>query len=338
EFIRGGAISKDPVHEDMPTDVEDGDVLLVDQSLELSEAEADTQVSVTDPSQLEEFIQQEEQELRAIADNIADLGADVVLCQKGIDDMVQHYLAKEGILAVRRVKRSDIEFLREVLGAKVVSELETATTEDLGSGTVSRDDDEELFYIEGTNDEAHGVTLLLRGSTDHVVDEIERGVNDALDVVASALTTGQVLPGGGAPETELAGRLREFADSVSGRQQLAVEAYADALEVVPRVLAENAGYDSIDTLVELRAAHSDGEERVGINVHSGDIEDTLEAGIVETPHTKKQALSAASEAANLVLKIDDIISAGDLSTEGDDEEAGGPGGAGGMGGGMGGMM
>jgi thermosome len=343
ELLEGAAINKDPVHEDMPTTVDDGEFLLVDEPLELSEAEADTQVSVTDPGQLEEFIQQEEQELQAIVDQIVDVGADVVLCQKGIDDMVQHYLAKEGILAVRRVKRSDIEFLREVLGAKVVSDLSTAEATDLGNGTVRRDDGEELFYIEGTNDEAHGVTLLLRGSTEHVVDEIERGVNDALDVVGSALSTGQVLPGGGAPEIEVAGRLREFADSVSGRQQLAVEAYADALEVVPRVLAENAGYDSIDTLVDLRAAHSDGDEQAGINVHTGDVENTFDAGIVETPDAKKQALSSAGEAANLVLKIDDIISAGDLSTEGEEDEgAGGPGGGmggmGGMGGGMGGMM
>jgi len=341
ELLEGAVIDKDPVHEDMPTDIEDGDVLLVDTALELSEAEADTQVSVTDPSQLEEFIAQEEQELRAIVDQIVELGADVVLCQKGIDDMVQHYLAKEGVLAVRRVKRSDMEFLREVLGAEIVSDLSTADASYLGSGSVRRDDDEELFYIEGTGQTAHGVTLLLRGSTEHVVDEIERGVNDALDVVGSALTTGAVLPGGGAPEVEVARRLREYADGVSGREQLAVEAYADALEVVPRVLAENAGYDSIDTLVDLRAAHDDGEERVGINVHTGDIEDTFEAGIVETPHVKTQALSSAGEAANLVLKIDDIISAGDLSTEGEEDEAGGPGGPGGMGGmggGMGGMM
>jgi len=339
ELLQGGAINKDPVHEDMPTTVE-GDVLLIDEPLELSEAEADTQVSVTDPGQLDEFLQQEEQELRALVDEIVDLGADAVLCQKGIDDMVQHYLAKEGILALRRVKRSDIEFLREVLGAKVVSDLSAAAEGDLGAGTLRHDGDEGLFYIEGTVENAHGVTLLLRGSTDHVVDEIERGVNDALDVVGGALTTGQVLPGGGAPEIEVASRLREFADSVSGRQQLAVEAYADALEVVPRVLAENAGYDSIDTLVDLRAAHSEGNEQVGINVHTGEVENTFDAGIVETPGAKTQALSSAGEAANLVLKIDDIISAGDLSTEGEEDEgAGGMGGGmGGMGGGMGGMM
>ena len=342
ELLNGAVIDKDPAHEDMPTDFEDAKTLLVDSALELDEAEADTQVSVTDPNQIQDFLDQEEKQLREMVDRIVDLGADVVFCQKGIDDMVQHYLAKEGILAVRRVKSSDIEFLREVLGADVVSDLSTATEEYLGEGSITRDEDEELFYVEGTGETVHGVTLLLRGSTEHVVDEIERGVQDALDVVGTAAGTGQALPGGGAPEVELARRLNDYADSVSGREQLAIEAFADSLEIIPRVLAENAGLDSIDTLVDLRAAHEGGEERAGLNVDNGEIEDTFEAGIVETANAKKQAVSSASEAANLVLKIDDIISAGDLSTEGE-EDAGGPGGGmgggmGGMGGGMGGMM
>ncbi len=341
ELLNGAVISKDPVHEDMPTNLEDASALLVDAPLELDEAEADTQVSVTDPNQIQDFLDQEEKQLREIVDQIADLGADVVFCQKGIDDMVEHYLAKEGILAVSRVKRSDMEFLREILGADIVSDLSTATEDYLGTGNIERDEGEGLFYVEGIGDEVHGVTLLLRGSTEHVVDEIERGVQDALDVVGGAASTGKALPGGGAPEVELARRLNDYADSVSGREQLAIEAYANSLEVVPRVLAENAGLDSIDTLVDLRAAHQNGDERAGLNVHSGEIEDTFEAGIVETASAKKQAVSSASEAANLVLKIDDIISAGDLSTEGE-EEPGGPGGGmggmGGMGGGMGGMM
>jgi thermosome len=341
ELLEGGVIDKDPAHEDMPTDVDDADFLLVDTPLELEETEADAEVSVSDPSQLQQFVEQEEEDLREMADKIVDTGADVVFCQRGIDDMVQHYLAKEGVLAVRRVMKSNMEFLREVLGAEVVSDLDEATEDHFGHGRIERDDDNELFYIEGEGETAHGVTLLLRGSTDHVVDEIERGVEDALDVVGSAISTGQALPGGGAPEIEVASRLREFADGVSGREQLAIEAYADGLEVVPRVLAENAGFDSIDTLVDLRAAHNDGDERAGLNVFSGDIEDAFESGVVETPGAKKQAVVSASEAANLVLKIDDIISAGDLSTEGE-EDAGGPGGMGGgmggMGGGMGGMM
>ena len=341
ELLEGAVVDKEPVHEDMPTDWEDADVMLVDTALELEETEADTQVSVSDPDQLKTFLDQEEKQLKEMVDKIADLGADVVFCQKGIDDMVQHYLAKEGILAVRRTKKSSLEFLTEVIDARIVSDLDSAEASDLGSADVTFDEGDELFYVEGTGDQSHGVTLLIRGSTEHVVDEIERGLNDALDVVSDTIVEGTVLPGGGAPEVELAARLREYADGVSGREQLAVEAFADSLELVPRVLAGNAGLDPIDSLVDLRAAHDDGDVRAGLNVFTGDVEDSFEAGIVEPAHAKRQAMSSATEAANLVLKIDDIISAGDLSTEGDGEEGpGGPGGAGGMGGmgGMGGAM
>ncbi|RXK50615.1 thermosome subunit beta [Halorientalis pallida] len=335
ELLEGAVIDKDPVHEDMPTDLEDASVMLLDQPVEIEEAEADASLSVDSPDQLQSFIEQEEEQLRAKVDQIVDSGADVVVCQKGIDDMAQHYLAKEGILALRRVKKTDMQFLAEVLGANIVSDLDGADADDLGTGEFTRDDDAELFYVEGGD--SHGVTLLLRGSTEHVVDELERGISDALDVVAATVSDGRVLAGGGAIEVELARRVRDHADSVEGREQLAVEAFADALELVPRVLAENAGLDPIDTLVDLRAAHDDGDARAGLNVFTGDVEDTYEAGVVEPAHAKEQALSSATEAANLVLKIDDIISAGDLSTEGDGEE-GGPGGApGGMGGGMGGM-
>ncbi|KOX95223.1 thermosome subunit beta [Haloarcula rubripromontorii] len=343
ELLEGAVIDKDPVHEEMPTEVDDADVLLVDTAIELDETEVDAQLSVDDPSQLQNFLDKEEEQLKQMVDQIADTGADVVFCQKGIDDMAQHYLAEKGILAVRRAKKSDIEFLKEVLGARIVSDLDSATAEDLGHGSVTRDDAEGLFYVEGSGDEAHGVTLLLRGSTDHVVDELERGVTDALDVVASTVANGSVLGGGGAPEVEVARRLRDYADGIEGREQLAIESFADALEIIPRTLAENAGLDSIDTLVDLRAAHEDGDVSAGLNVFSGDVENTLDTGVVEPAHAKRQAISSAAEAANLVLKIDDIIAAGELSTSGGDEDGpGGPGGApggmGGMGGGMGGMM
>ncbi|MCU4973686.1 thermosome subunit beta [Halobacteria archaeon AArc-m2/3/4] len=340
ELLEGGIIDKDPAHDNMPSSVEDAKILLLNDPIEVEEADVDTEVNVTDPSQLQQFLDREEKQLKDKVQHIVDTGADVVFCQKGIDDLAQHYLAKEGILAVRRVKKSDLQFLAEVVSAPIVSDLESATEESLGFGSVTRDDEDDLFYVEG--EDSHGVTLLLRGSTDHVVDELERGVNDALDVVAQTVSDGRVLAGGGAIEVELASRLRDYADSVSGREQLAVEAFADSLELVPRVLAENAGLDSIDTLVDLRAAHESGDQRAGLNVFSGDVEDTFEAGIVEPAHAKEQAVTSATEAANLVLKIDDIISAGDLSTDKGGDEAGGPGGApggmGGMGGGMGGMM
>ncbi|WP_171815013.1 thermosome subunit beta [Halovivax ruber] len=338
DLLEGGIVDKDPVHDDMPTEAIDADILLLNDPIEIEEADVDTEVSVTDPDQLQQFLDREEKQLREKVEHIVDLDADVVFCQKGIDDLAQHYLAKEGILAVRRAKKSDLEFLQEVVDAAVVSDLESATEDDLGFGDVTRDAADELFYVEG--DDAHGVTLLLRGSTDHVVDELERGINDALDVVAQTVSDGRVLAGGGAIEVELASRLRDYADSVSGREQLAVEAFADSLELVPRVLAENAGLDSIDTLVDLRSAHDEGDVQAGLNAWTGDVENTADAGIVEPAHAKEQAVTSASEAANLVLKIDDIISAGDLSTDkGDDEQGGAPGGGmGGMGGGMGGMM
>jgi thermosome len=336
ELLKGAVISKDPVHDNMPSSVEDADVLLLNEAVEIEETDVDTSVNIENPDQLQSFLDQEEEQLREKVDKIAELGADVVFCQKGIDDMAQHYLAKEGILAVRRVKKSDVGFLKEVLGASVVSDLDSASAADLGTGDVTRDEGDELFYVEG--EDSHGVTLLLRGSTDHVVDELERGVTDALDVVAQTVSDGRVVSGGGAIEVEVARRLRDYADSVSGREQLAVEAFADSLELVPRVLAENAGLDSIDTLVDLRAAHESGDARAGLNVESGDVVDTLDAGVVEPAHANEQAVSSATEAANLVLKIDDIISAGDLSTDKGDDEAGGPGGGMGGMGGMGGAM
>jgi len=317
DLLVGAVINKNAVHGDMPTNFESADTLLLNEAIEIEESDVDTQVSIETPDQLQKFLDQEEKQLKQKVEKIVDSGADVVFCQKGIDDLAQHYLAKEGVLAIRRTKKSDIKFLKNVLGGSVVSDVDSVTADDLGNGSVRRDEEDELFYVEGTGDEVHGVTLLLRGSTDHVVDELERGINDAIDVVSTTVSDGRVLAGGGAPEVEIASRLRDYADSVSGREQLAVEAFADSLELVPRVLAENAGLDSIDLLVDLRAEHESGDTHAGLNAFTGTVEDTYEAGIVEPAHAKEQALSSATEAANLVLKIDDIIAAGDLSTEGD---------------------
>ncbi|OTF10993.1 thermosome subunit beta [Halorubrum sp. SD612] len=335
-LLTGAAIDKDPVHDDMPTDFESANVLLLNDPIEVEEADVDTSVNVDSPDQLQKFLDQEEEQLREKVDQIVDSGADVVFCQKGIDDLAQHYLAKEGVLAVRRTKKSDLTFLKNVLGAPIVTDLDSLTADDLAVGSVERDGDEELFYVEG--EDAHGVTLLLYGTTDHVVDELERGIQDALDVVSTTVSDGRTLPGGGAVEVEIARRLRDYADSVEGREQLAVEAFADSLELIPRVLAENAGLDASDLLVDLRAAHEAGDQHAGLDVFAGEVVDTAEAGVVETAHAKEQAIASAAEAANLVLKIDDIISAGDLSTAGGDDEGGAPGGGMGGMGGMGGAM
>ncbi|WP_049908615.1 MULTISPECIES: thermosome subunit beta [Halorubrum] len=335
-LLTGAAIDKDPVHEDMPTDFESANVLLLNDPIEVEEADVDTSVNVDSPDQLQKFLDQEEEQLREKVDTIVESGADVVFCQKGIDDLAQHYLAKEGILAVRRTKKSDLTFLKNVLDAPIVTDLDSLSADDLAVGSVERDADEELFYVEG--EDAHGVTLLLYGTTEHVVDELERGIQDAIDVVSTTVSDGRTLPGGGAVEVEIARRLRDYADSVEGREQLAVEAFADSLELIPRVLAENAGLDAIDLLVDLRAAHEAGDEHAGLDVFAGEVVDTAEAGVVETAHAKEQAIASAAEAANLVLKIDDIISAGDLSTAGDGDEGGAPGGGMGGMGGMGGAM
>ena len=336
DLLSGAVVDKIPVHKDMPAEVEDAKVLLVNDPIEVEEADVDTAVNVESPDQLQQFLDQEEEQLREKVDGIIESGANVVFCQKGIDDLAQHYLAKEGILAVRRTKKSDIEFLKNVLETTIVTDIDSVSSDHVAAGTVRRDTEEELFYVEGEN--AHGATLLLYGRTEHVVDELERGVNDAIDVVATTVSDGRILSGGGAIEVEVARRLRDYADSVSGREQLAVEAFADALELIPRVLAENAGLDSIDLLVDLRAAHESDEPHAGLNVYTGEVEDTLETGVIETAHAKEQAIASAAEAANLVLKIDDIISAGDLSTSGDDDGGGAPGGGMGGMGGMGGAM
>ncbi|MFB6139365.1 MAG: TCP-1/cpn60 chaperonin family protein, partial [Halosimplex sp.] len=255
------------------------------------------------------------------------------------------YLAQEGILAVRRAKKSDMKALSRSTGARIVSNIDDITADDLGfAGSVAQKDvaGDERIFVEDVED-AKAVTMILRGGTEHVADEVERAIEDSLGVVSVTLEDGQVLPGGGAPEAHLALELRDFADSVGGREQLAVEAFADAIDVVPRTLAENAGLDPIDSLVDLRSQHDSGNHQVGLDAYSGDVVDMVEDGVVEPLRVKTQAVESATEAAVMILRIDDVIAAGDLKGGGtdDDDEAGGPGGPGGapggMGGGMGGM-
>ena len=349
ELVEGVLVGKERVHDNMPYFAEDADVALLDTPIEVKETEIDAEVNVTDPDQLEQFLEQEERQLREMVDRLVDVGADVVFCQKGIDDMAQHYLAQEGIIAVRRAKKSDMKALARATGGRVVSNVDDVAAEDLGfAGSVAQKDiagDEKIFVEEV--EEARAVTLILRGGTEHVVDEVERAVDDSLGVVRTALHEGEVLPGGGAPETALALGLRDYADSVGGREQLAVEAFADAVDVIPRTLAENAGLDPIDSLVDLRSRHADDGSVSGLDAYTGDVLDMESEGVVEPLRVKTQAIESATEAAVMILRIDDVIAAGDLkggSSDDDDGEdvpggpGGGPGGGmGGMGGGMGGM-
>ena len=345
ELVEGVIIDKERVHDNMPYGVEDADIALLDTAIEGKETEIDAEVNVDSPDQLQQFLDQEEKQLKEMVDKLSEAGADVVFCQKGIDDMAQHYLAQEGILAVRRAKKSDMKALARATGGRVVSNIDDITADDLGfAGSVAQKDvaGDERIFVEDVED-AKAVTLILRGGTEHVVDEVERAIDDSLGVVRTTLEDGKVLPGGGAPEAELALGLRDYADSVGGREPLAVEAFADAIDVIPRTLAENAGLDPIDSLVDLRAQHDGGATTVGLDAYTGDVIDMEEDGVVEPLRVKTQAVESATEAAVMILRIDDVIAAGDLkggSTDDDDEDdaPGGPGGGmGGMGGGMGGM-
>lgn len=308
ELVSGVIIDKEKVHPGMPSEVKDAKIALVNSAIEVKETEVDAEIRITDPTQMQAFIEQEENMIKEMVDELAKAGTNVLFCQKGIDDLAQHYLSKAGILAARRVKKSDMEKLAKATGAKIVTNIEDLSAEDLGeAGSVVEDkvSGDNMIFVKECKD-PKAVTLLLRGSTSHVVDEIERAVEDAIGVVASTVEDGKVVVGGGAPEVAIAKGLKDYAETISGREQLAVTAFAEALEVVPRTLAENAGLDSIDSLVDLRAAHED-SIYMGLNVFEGGVADMKEAGVIEPHRVKKQAIQSASEAAEMILRIDDVI-------------------------------
>jgi len=331
ELIDGIVIDKEVVHPGMPKTIKNAKVALLDAALEVKETETDAQIQITDPTKLQEFLEQEEKMLKNMVDKVAASGANVVLCQKGIDDMAQHYLAKKGIMADRRVKKSDMEKLAKATGARIVTNINDLRKNDLGfAGLVEevKIGDEQMTFIRKCKN-PKAVSILVRGGTEHVVDEIDRAIEDAVGAVASAIEVGKIVPGGGAPEAEAARELRKLSEGFSGREQLAVNAFADALEVIPRSLAESGGLDPIDTLVALRAAHEQNKVENGVNVLEGGISDMVKLGVIEPLKVKTQAINSGSDAAVMILRIDDIISASKL-------ERGGmpPMPPGGMGGGM----
>jgi thermosome len=319
ELIRGVVVDKEVVHPGMPKKIENAKIALLDIALEVKETETDAEIRITSPEQMQAFLETEQRMLKDMTEKIVAAGSNVVLCQKGIDDLAQHYLAKKGVLACRRVKKSDIELLAKATGGRVVSNLEDLSVADLGYARVVEEKkiggEAMTFVRECKNPKA--VTILVRGSTDHVVDEIDRSIEDAIGAAASALELGKIVPGAGSPEAEAAKRLRKFAEKFSGREQLAIRAFADALEVIPRCLAENGGLDPIDTLVELRAAHDQGKTGFGINLGNnlgnGSVADAMLMGVVEPLKVKTQAIKSAAEAAEMILRIDDVISANKLS-------------------------
>ena len=312
EFVEGIVLDKEKAHTGMPRSIKNPKIALIDSALEIKSTEIDAKIQITDPSQMQAFIDMEEKMLRQMVEKVAKSGANVVFCHKGIDDMAQHFLAKKGIYAARRVKKSDMEALARATGAKIVTNLDDLGADDLGKAGIVEEKkvgDEDMTYVQECKN-AKAVTLLIRGGTEHVVAEIKRAVEDSIGDLAVSLVTGKIVAGAGATEIELSIQLRKYAQSLSGREQLAVNAFADAVEVIPRTLAENSGIDPIDVMTELKAAHDKGNKTFGIDVFGGKSVDAWKEGIVEPLKIKLQAISSASEVAIMVLRIDDVIGSG----------------------------
>ena len=308
-LVYGIIVDKEIVHPGMPKRVENAKIALLDTALEIEKTEFDAEIRINEPNQMKAFIEEESRLLKDMVSKIKAAGANIIFCQKGIDDIAQHYLAKEGIVALRRVKKSDMEKLSKASGGKIITNLDDLTASDLGIAKVAEErkyGEEKLTFVEGCKN-PKAVSVLIRGGLMRVVDEGERTLHDALCVVADVIEDGRIVAGGGAPELEAAKNLRDYASSVGGREQLAIEAFADSLEAIPRTLAENGGLDPIDILVELRALHEKGEIWAGVNVLEGKTVNMKNAGVVEPLAVKVQAIKSATEATSMILRIDDVI-------------------------------
>jgi thermosome len=309
ELIEGIILDKERVHSSMPRTVKDAKIALLNSALEVKKTEVDAKIQITSPDQLQSFLAEEERMLKEMVEKIKSTGANVVICQKGIDDLPQHYLAKAGIYAIRRAKKSDMEKLAKATNGRVVTNLDDLSENDLGQAEIVEEkkiSDDEMTYVTGCTS-AKAISVLIRGGTEHVVDEIERNLNDALGVVAVAIEDGKILIGGGATQIEIAKDLKEYATTVGGREQLAIEAFAQAIETIPRTLAENAGLDPINVLIDLRKAHKKGQTTAGINVWTGKVVDMKEAKVLEPLRVSTQAIQGATDTAIMILRIDDVI-------------------------------
>jgi len=309
QLIQGIIVDKEPVHPGMPKKIEKAKILLLDVALEIKKTEIDAKIEITDPTQMHAFLDEEERMLKQMVDTIKKVGANVVFCQKGIDDLVQHFLTKEKIYAGRRVKKGDMEKLSKATGAVIVSKINEMEASDLGKADLvemKKIQDEEMTFVTGCKN-PKAMSILIRGGTDHVVAEIERSLDDAMSVVAVTIEDGHMLTGGGSTAVEIALRLREYSSSVGGREQIAIDAYASAMEVVPTALSENAGLDPIDILIEMRKSHKAGKKHAGVNVFTGQVEDMMANDVVEPFRVGKQAISSATDAAVMILRIDDVI-------------------------------
>ncbi len=309
ELVQGIVIDKERTHSEMPTKLENAKVALIDTPLEIKDTEMDAKIQISDPNQLQSFLEKEELMLKDMTNRIIESGANVVICQKGIDDMAQYFLSKNGIYALRRVRESDMRKIAKATSGKVISNLKELSQEDLGfAGLVEEKkvgNENMTFITKCENPKA--VTILIRGGTEHVVDEVERAITDALGDVTAALNEGKIVAGAGSPEMEVAKQLKDYAHTLNGREQLAVLAFADSLEVIPKTLAENAGIDPIDMITEMKVRHDNNEKWAGIDVYNGKIVNSWNARVLEPLKVKTQAIKSASEVAELILRIDDII-------------------------------
>jgi len=309
QIVKGIILDKEPVDEAMPKQIKNAKIAVVNQAFEVKKTEVDARIQIQDPSQLQAFLDEEERMIRRMVEKVVDSGANVLICQKGIDDLAQYLLAKKGIYAVRRVKDSDMVKLVKATNAKIVSFIEELTRNDLGmAGIVEQrkiGEDKFTFVTDCKNPKA--VSILLRGGTEHVIEELERAIHDSLSVVKSVIEDGKMIIGGGAAATEIALALRDYAPSVGGREQMAIDAFAESIEVIPKTLATNAGFDPIDVMLDLRSQHKKGKKNVGINIENGKGEDLLKNHVIEPLRLGMQEIQSATEAAMMILRIDDVI-------------------------------
>jgi len=314
ELIQGIIIDKERVHVGMPKKIKEAKIALINSAFEVKKTEVDAKISIRDPRQLQEFLAQEEKALKKYVSDVKKSGANVVICQKGIDDLAQHYMAKEGIFAIRRAKKSDMEKLAKATGAKIVTNIEDITKKDLGYAkevVEKKISDDKMTFVTGCKN-PKAVSVLIRGATEHVVDELERAFQDALGVTSTVAMEGRITAGGGSAAMEISQGLKNYAASVGGREQMAIEKFANAIEIIPRTLAENAGFDPVNTLIDLRKAHKDGQKYAGLDVYTGNIIDMMEQKVIEPLKVGVQAITSATEAAVMILRIDDVIAAREM--------------------------
>ena len=321
QIVKGIVLDKEIVHSGMPTRIDNASIALINSALEIEKTEMSAEIRITDPTQMQMFLEEENRMLKTMVDKLHDVGANVLICQKGIDDIAQHYLAKHGIMAVRRVKESDMIKLSKATDGRVISNLDDLTEKDLGSADLAHQkkvESDKWVFIEGCK-HPQSVTLLIRGGTQRVIDEVDRSIHDSLMVVKDVIEKPEIVAGGGAPESFAAAQLKDWADNFDGREQLAIKKYAEALEVIPLTISENAGMDPIDTMATLRSKQNQGQKWTGIDAKNTKIADMMAINVIEPIAVKEQIIKSATEAACMILRIDDVIAV-----------SGGPGGGGGM--------